>query len=154
VKGTIISNEDVARILKEIDFFLRFHGFVHPMKAKRFQQAAHAVSLWPREVMEAIHLHGVTELPHIDGLVDAVIAEILTTGSCTLHQEVCGPYPYSLAELSGIPGLNLKQIFLLYRHAGVRSLADLRKAVGNPQHLLGIPGFGPHSFARMSQAIQ
>jgi hypothetical protein len=35
VKDTIISNEDVAHILKEIDFFLRFHGVVHPMKAKR-----------------------------------------------------------------------------------------------------------------------
>ncbi len=71
--------------------------------------------------MEAVHPHGVTELPHIDGLVDSVNAEIL---------------------------------FLLYRHAGVRSLADLRKAIDNPQHLLGIPEFGPRRFARMSQAIQ
>ena len=150
----IRSNEDVTRILNEIAFFLRLQGAAHPLKAKRFQRAASTVAMWPREVIATIRRCGLTELPHIDRLVDPVIAEILTAGRSTLHQEVCGTYPLSLAELQDIPGLTHKQIFLLYRHAGVRSLADLRCAVRNPQHLLSLPSFGKHNVPRLCTTVQ
>ncbi len=151
--STPVRKEDIVRILKEIAFFMRLQGGVL-LKAKRYHRAAEFVWAWPGELTGSQPIRDLTTLPQIGPVIGGVIAEIVATGASTLHRELRGDYPLSLVELGEIPGLTSKQIFLLYRRAGIRSLADLRRAVRNPQQLLSIPSFGKRNVPRLCTTLQ
>lgn len=152
LKEVIVNKLDVALMLKEIAFFMRLNGG-YPAKAKQYQKTGEALLLWSEELTVPVQIGVLARLPHIGPAMAQLITEIVITGASALHRQLRGDYPSSLAELGDIPELTPKQIYLLYRHAGIRSLADLRLAVRTPTQLLGIPTFGPCVFARLCKTL-
>lgn len=147
-----MNKPEIAGVLKEIGFFMRFNGG-DPSTAKTYQKAGEALLLWSEELTVAVQSGELTRVPHIGPTMAQVIIELVLTGTSTLHQQMCHEYPSSLAQLGDIPGLTDKQIYLLHRYTGVRSLADLRIAVRNTSQVLSIPGFGPRSLANLRKTL-
>jgi len=145
-----VKNRDVAAILKEIAFFMRLNGG-SPSIAKRYHKAGEALLLWSEEL--PVSIDALAQIPNIRLSMAKEIMQIALTGGSALHQEMRNDYPSSLAELGELPGLTLKQIYLLYHRAGVCSLADLRLAVQKPKQILSIPGFGPGVLAGLRKTL-
>ena len=146
-----MTKRDIARVLNEIAFFVRFKGD-NPYKARAYERAAGALLACPQDTLELINAGALADVPDIGPATAGVITELVRTGESSLHQEVRGTYPSSLVELGDIPGLSMKQIGRLYEHANIRSVAELQAACRNDL-LLSVPGIGPKVQARLLAAL-
>ena len=149
-----MSNREVARILKEIAFFIRLTGANSSARAKQCQHAAEALLSRPEQLITPAQIEVLASMSTIGRAVALLITELITTGRSTYCQQLRGGYPSSLAELGDVPRLSSKHIYFLYRDAGVRSLADLRLAVHNTEQLLAIPGFTPRVLADLCKVLE
>ncbi len=115
----MMTKHDIARVLKEIAFFLRLKG-ENPYRARAYEQAGHALLLSPQELKSLIDSRSLTDVPGIGPATASVITELFTTGSTPLLEELQGAAPSSLVELGAVPGLSMKQIRRLHDQAGHR----------------------------------
>jgi DNA polymerase (family 10) len=128
-------------------------GLTPSARAKQCHQAAETLLSWPEQLITPAQIEVLTRMPTIGRAVPFLITELITTGRSTYHQQLRGGYPSSLAELGDVLRLSSKQIYFLYRDAGVRSLADLWLAVHNTEHLLAMPGFSPRVLTDLCKAL-
>ena len=147
----MMTKHDIARVLKEIAFFLRLKG-ENPYRARAYEQAGHALLLSPQELKSLIDSRSLTDVPGIGPATASVITELFTTGSTPLLEELQGAAPSSLVELGAVPGLSMKQIRRLHDQAGITSVADLQSACRD-NRLLSIKGIGPKVQARLLAAL-
>lgn len=142
---------EIARILREIAFFVRLSGD-NPYKARAYEQAGTVLLLCSQEAAELIRSGTLAQVKGIGPATASVITELVQTGSSTFHREVRGAYPSTVAELGEVPGLSVSQIKRLVDRAGIRSMQELRTACRNDA-LLQAPGFGPKGQARLLAAL-
>jgi DNA polymerase (family X) len=146
-----MEKREIARVLGEIAFFLRLKGD-NPYKARAYEQAGMALLTCPQEAGELIRSGMLSEVKGIGPTTASVITELVQTGSSSFHSAVRGVYPSTLAELSDVPGLSMKQITRLFDRGGIRSLQELQAACRS-NDLLRISGFGPKVQARLLAAL-
>lgn len=111
--------------------------------ATRYPWLAHYISRFP-ESIEAVFQQGrlQEEIPGAGEIVETLIGEFLTTGTCAKLEECIRDTPRTVAELVPIPGLGAKTIKRLYQEIGVESLVSLRAAIDEGR-LKGFRGIGP-----------
>ena len=111
--------------------------------ATRYPWLAHCISRFP-ESIEAVFQQGrlQEEIPGAGEIVETLIGEFLTTGTCAKLEECIRDTPRTVAELVPIPGLGAKTIKRLYQEIGVESLVSLRAAIDEGR-LKGFRGIGP-----------
>ncbi len=80
------------------------------------------------------------------------IVEFLRTGTISAHERLHKKYPIDIGELRTVAGLGPKKIRELYTKLGVRSLADLEKALRHNK-LRPLPGFGQKSEGALARAF-
>ncbi|BCA56054.1 DNA polymerase/3'-5' exonuclease PolX [Nitrospira sp. KM1] len=146
-----MTKQDIARVLREIAFFLRFNGD-NPFKARAYERAASSLLLSTEELSCLVKGEGLMRLVDVGPGTASVIRDLATTGWSQLHRTVQGAYPSSLAELGEVPGLRFKQIRKLYERAGISTLAGLQEAC-RANRLLSVKGIGPKIQQRMMSAL-
>lgn len=146
-----MDKREIARILKEIAFFLLLKG-ENPHKAKAYRHAATALLTSPDTAAELVHGGRLTQVKGIGPATASIITDLVNTGTSSYHHEVRGMYPSSLTELGEIPGLRAKQIKRLFELAGIRSIADLQAACQKDDGL-AVPGFGFKRQAKLVAAL-
>ncbi|MCC2641472.1 MAG: Pol4 [Nitrospira sp.] len=146
-----MTKHDVARVLKDIAFFLFLRGD-NPYKAQAYERAGLALLTSPADLHALIATGSLTDLPGIGPATARAITELVTTGHSTVHEQARGEYPSSLVALDDVPGLTRKQILKLYEQAGITSVADLKVACRNGR-LLAVPGMGPKLQAKLLDAL-
>lgn len=93
-----------------------------------------------------------SELPGIGKHSAQRIAEYLTTGHIADLDHLQAQIPPGLLELLTIPGLGPKKVALLWKHAGITCLADLKaKAAG--EELCELPGMGKKSVENLRKNL-
>jgi len=83
----------------------------------------------------------------------AKIEEYVKTGKIRAHQELLRKIPQTLLELLEIPGLGPKGVKVVYEKLGVKTLADLKRALDSGM-VAQLPGFGEKKAAVIARGIR
>jgi DNA polymerase (family 10) len=152
-----IHNADIARALEDIADLLELQE-ANPFRVRAYRNAARTIQELGLDVAAAIAKH--EALPHLPGIgadLAAKIAEIATTGTCALLDELKRALPPAITELLQVPGLGPKRVRALYDHLHVNDVAELVRAAREGR-LREVPGFGEkteqHILQRLEEHVQ
>jgi len=123
-------------------------------KVNAYQRAARIISDLPQDI--AAIGPDVKKLSAIEGIGKGTatrIAQFLTTSRINDHDELIAQIPPGLLELLQIPGLGPKTIALLWKQAGIESLADLTQKL-QTDDLATLPGLGKKKLENLRKSIQ
>ena len=135
-----IHNQDVAVIFNQLADLLEIKG-ANPFRVRAYRNAAITINSLSTPVKDMIRQETLTDLPGIgDDLADKITI-IVKTGKLPLLQQVEKRVPSVLSELLKIEGLGPKRVRTLYQKMRIRSLDDLKKAIGSGK-LQKLSGFG------------
>jgi DNA polymerase (family 10) len=143
---------EIAADLRRIANLLRIKGD-NPFKAQAYERGAAALETFEGDLNTLVNQNRLKELAGIGAALAAIIKEIHDTGECWLLQQLSQELPRGAAELSGIPGLNLKKIIALDESLQIESIAELKSAC--QQGLVSkVKGFGLKSQAKLLADIE
>jgi DNA polymerase (family 10) len=138
----LVSNQDVARMLREIGEHLAMKNI--PFKPRAYEKAAGVVGGLEEEVAVTYQRGGKKALEEISGVglsIAEKIEEFLTTGHVKYLEGLERKTPVDLAELSRIEGLGPKSIKTLYQKLDIRTVAEL-EAAAKEGKIAKLEGFG------------
>jgi DNA polymerase (family 10) len=125
-------------------------------KPAAYRKAARSIESLPDAIEEVYAKGGVKALRNIAGVgehIAAKIEEYLKTGDVKEFERIRKKTPEAVTALMGLEGMGPKRAMVLYRKLKIRSVADLKKAVG--QHKIAkLTGFGPKSEQNMLENIR
>ena len=144
----MVSNPDVVQTLHRIADLLEIRG-ENAFKVRAYRLAAVRVEHLPRAVSEVA---GSPEgLRSVDGFGAAIaekMTELVTTGESSYLQKLETEIPPTLLELLELPGVGPRTAAMLWREAGITSLAAL-DAAARSGSLDGLPRLGARSVQRI-----
>lgn len=151
-RGMAQSNAQVAAIFQEMADLLEILG-ENRFRVNAFARASRAVdhladdlASLPRDPAAIAALEGVGK-----GTAERII-EFLDTDAVKDHQALKARVPEGLPELLAVPGLGPKTVALLWKEAGVESMADL-KARLDTDDLASIKGLGARTLANIRKNL-
>ncbi len=150
----MISNQSIAKILKEIATYLEMQEV--PFKPRAFEKVAEVIGGLEEEVGEIYKRGGVKALQEIPGVgrgISEKIEEFLKTGKIKDYEELKKKTPVDLSSLGAIEGLGPKSIQKLYKKLGVRDIKDL-EAVAKAGKIAKLEGFGEKSQGKVLKGIE
>ena len=149
-----VSNEEIARVLKEISVYLDMQDV--PFKPRAYEKVADVVANLENPLAEVYKNGGIKALQKIPGVgasIAETIEELLKTGHSKHYEELKKKIPVVLTDFVGIEGLGPKKIKQLYQKLGVKNLADLERAVA-AHKVSGLEGFGKKSEENIAKGIE
>ncbi len=150
--GTI-HNADIAAAFDEIADILDVEG-ANQFRIRAYRNAARVVNGLPEEV-SALLAHGgdLTELPGIGADLAQKIADLATTGSTPLLEQLRLGTPPALMELLRLPGLGPKRVKQLHDELHIENPRQLHRAIKDGR-LRELRGFGEKLEKQLLQALQ
>lgn len=127
-----LSNEEIAAGLAETGELYASQGV--PFKPRAYEKAAASVAEFGRSAADLYKEKGERGLREIPGVGPGIaehIASLLKTGTFHEHEKLRRAVPIDIGALTRIEHVGPKTALELYRKLGVRSVADLRKAVAS-----------------------
>ena len=146
-------NAELARCFRDLAAYLDMEGV--PFKPRAYERAAHTVATHDRPLEEVYGAGGVKALCEIPGVGKSMaekLAELITTGRCTLHEEYRRRLPVDVVALTAVEGIGPKAVKVLYERLGVRTLDDL-EAAARAGRVRALERFGARSEQRILKAI-
>lgn len=135
-------NADIASRLERYASLLEIDG-ANAFRVRAYRNAARTLETLPQDVGEFLAAGGdFDDLPGIGRDLAGKIVEIATTGHFHDLDALSHRLPVTLLDLARVPALGPKRIKMLFDTFGIRTLADLGKAV-RAQKLDTVRGFGP-----------
>jgi DNA polymerase (family X) len=142
-----VDARSVAHALRQIGDLLTLRG-ANRFQARAYRTAARAViDLGSAQVSGSLR-----HVPGIGPATDAVITEIVETGTSSLLERLRAETPVGLLDVMRIPGLRAPQVRRLHTELGIDSLDSLEAAALDGR-LARLPRIGPHTVARMLRGI-
>lgn len=136
-----IHNDEIAGIFEQLADLLEIDE-ANPFRVRAYRNAARTLRNLTEEAADLIEEgEDLSALPVIGEDLAGKIEEIVKTGHLETLEKLKRTVPAALADLTRVPGLGPKRVKSLYDKLGVKSLADLRKAVAKGE-LKRLPGFG------------
>lgn len=150
----MITNADIARVLREIALLLDMDGVA--FKPRAYEKAADAVEgldeplagLYRRSGLKAVE-----QVPGVGKSIAEKIGTLLDTGRLPYYEELHAKVPVDLAGLSAIEGLGPKNIKALYHELGVTNVAELEQAARSGR-IRVLPHFGEKSEQKILKGIE
>lgn len=147
------TNEEVAKILRNIAFFLEMSDDVFRVRA--YEKAANSIESLSESVEEIYKKSGHDGLKSIEGIGEGIaskIEELFLTGKIKSYEELKKKMPIDLDRLSRIEGLGPKKIKVLYKKLKIKSVKDLEKSA-NSGRIRKLSGFGEKSEEKILKGI-
>ena len=107
-----------------------------------YKRLSYTISRWPESLETLRHEGRLKQLPSVGPTIQALLTELVDTGTCAKWEEWKTRVPESVLDLRDIPGLGAKMVRALYHEFGIDSLPKLGAAV-DEGWLTKIPGLGP-----------
>ncbi|MCF2144610.1 MAG: DNA polymerase/3'-5' exonuclease PolX [Candidatus Heimdallarchaeota archaeon] len=145
-----MKNQEIARILSEIGFFLEIKG--EAFKPRAYQAAAHTLRTLSEDIEHVAKEGRLEELPGIGSSIAKKIKEYLETGTISYYDRLKKEIPIAVEELMAVEGLGPKTIKLLHKELGVRNLADLEKALKHHK-IRELPRMGEKSEEQLLRSV-
>src|SRR6266571_6053728 len=147
-----MTKRDIAAVLEEIAFLLELKG-ENPFKVKAYATGARVIESLPEEPAVLVQKGLLRNVKGIGQTLEGTVAELVTTGRSTLHQELLAAFPASLLEMAVIPGLGPKKIKAIYDQLGISSVGELEYACIE-NRLVGLQGFGQKTQEKILAGIR
>lgn len=136
-----IHNSEIADIFERLADLLEIKG-ENVFRIRAYRNAARSVARLAKSASDMVEAkEDLSELPGIGKDLAAKIEEIVKTGKLAFLEKVEKSLPAGIDELMQIQGLGPRRIKTLYDTLKIKSLADVKKAVG-AKKLRTLPGFG------------
>ena len=147
-----LDNAAVAQAFEDIADLLEIRG-ENPFRIRAYRNAARTVQGLPDEAA-ALVARGkdLSAFPGIGEDLAAKIADLATTGSTALLEDLKKQFPPGLVELLRVPGLGPKRVALLHKKLRIDDLAGLKAAVAAGK-LEKIAGLGPKLVDQLTAAV-
>ncbi len=144
-----LPNTDVARLLREIGDLLELDQ-ANPFRIRAYRNAARVIDglTEPIAVVDANPDTALENLPGIGEDLARTIRQLTSTGGVALLTRLRKRISPDELELLQIRGLGPKRIRALKTALGVRSVADLRRAIED-ETVRTVPGLGARSEAKL-----
>ncbi len=147
-----VQNAEIAEMFDQTAELLEIKGD-NPFRSRAYRNAARVIERLPKSITSLLKAgEDLTELPGIGKDLAGKIATIVATHHFDVLDKLKRDLPGDLGEIAALPGLGPKRVKLLYDKLGVRSLADLRRAVKTGR-LRDLHGFGVKSEQKLSAAL-
>lgn len=146
-------NVDLARCFRDLAAYLDMEGV--PFKPRAYEKAAQAIETYDRPLAEVYGVGGTKALCEIPGIGRSMaekVAELVTSGTCALHEEYRKKIPADVGALMAVEGIGPKAVKVLWERLRVRTVADLQ-AAAQAGKVRGLPGFGARSEERILKGL-
>jgi DNA polymerase (family X) len=141
----------IAQILDDIGTLLEVRG-ENPFRCRAYHNAAQALQSQPADLSVMLADGSLANVPGIGATMLAKIATLLKTGALPEYDELRQETPPGLVALLRVPGLGPKKIKALHDELGIKSLADLHKAVDEGK-VAKLKGFGEKTATKIKEGI-
>ena len=145
------SNQEIARILDEIASLLSL-GRENAYKARAYAQAARNVSALAVDAADLQASGRLREIPGVGASIAAKIDELVRTGHLGYLDELRRDVAPAAASLLDVPGIGPAKARELYDRLGIKSVADLSRAIDSGE-LATLPGFGERTIAALRREV-
>lgn len=136
-----IHNAEIARIFNHVADLLEISD-ANPFRVRAYRNAARTIEDQPQSLTTMLNEEkDLSDLPGIGDDLAAKIAEIVTTGSLKMLEDLEQKVPEELSDLLRIPGLGPKRVAALHQKLGIDNLDELAEAA-NAQKIRTVQGFG------------
>jgi DNA polymerase (family 10) len=147
-----MENVEIAGALEDVAVLLQIEG-ANPFRIRAYQNAARTVEEHTTPLRLLVQEDAdLTELPGIGKDLAASIRELVTTGKLELLDELSARIPYSLVELTRLPGVGPKKARRLWEALSVRTIDDLER-VAEDGAVAELDGFGARSQQKILDGI-
>lgn len=149
-----MDNQRIAQIFQEIGDILDING-ENRFRVLAYQKASQNILNLPRELRDIFDEDPkkLEEIPGIGKDLAAKIAEMLTTGKCSYHEDLLKKFDKGLLEILRVRGVGPKKVKLFYSSLGIDSIEKLRKAA-EAGKLRDLPKMGEKSEAEILNALK
>jgi DNA polymerase (family 10) len=147
-----VQNAEIAEMFDQTAELLEIKGD-NPFRSRAYRNAARVIERLPKSVTSLLKAgEDLSELPGIGKDLAGKIAAIVSTRHFDVLDKLKRALPGDLGEIAALPGLGPKRVKLLYDKLGIRSLDDLRRAIGSGR-LRKLRGFGAKSEEKLAVAL-
>ncbi len=123
-----MNNGEVARVFQDIADLLELKG-ESIFKIRAYQKAVRSIEQLPVDLSQLMAEGKLREVPGIGDAIEKKITELLTTGRLKYYEDLRAEFPEGVVSLLQVPGVGPKTAVRLSTELGVRSVADLEKAI-------------------------
>jgi len=121
----------------------------NPFRTRAHHRAARVIERLPKSIANLVQAgEDLSELPGIGKDLAGKVGAIVSSGRFDLLESLKRQLPGDLGEIAALPGLGPKRVKLLYDKLGIRSIADLRRAL-KAHRLRELRGFAAKSEERL-----
>ncbi len=149
------SNDELAAVFNATADLMEILG-ADGFRVNAFRKVARTLEDSPHDVTAiGPDENALQALPGVGKGMSQRLAELLRTGQLADLEELRAQVPPGLLELRRVQGLGPKKIALLWKGAGVDSLATLRQKLATaPEELAGLKGMGRKSVENLTKSLE
>ena len=148
-----MENREIARTLEDVADLLDIGG-ANPFRVRAYRNAARTVKEHTRPLRAMVEEGAdLTELPDVGDDISGYIEELVETGGLELLDELTEEVPYSLIELTRLPGVGPKKTKKLWERLGVETVDQLEEAAGAGE-VQELDGFGAKTQEKILSGIE
>jgi DNA polymerase (family 10) len=147
-----MDKSSIARALREVSQYLELKGDEF-YKSRAYDLGADRVAGYGGDLDALVREGRLTELPNIGPTLAEKIAELHTTGSLRLLEELRAEFPPAILELLRLPDLGAKKAAALFKALGVGDIDSLEAAC-RAGRVRGLKGFGEKSEQKILAGIE
>jgi len=151
-QGKRFNNQQLADVFDTIADLLEINGEVI-YKTLAYRKAADNLRNLGRDVNEVWSEGDLTDIPGVGKAIANKIEELLTTGHLDFLDKLNEEVPATLVEILQVPDVGPKKTALLWRNAGITTLAELESAA-RAGSLRDLPGMGIKSETKIISGIE
>ena len=146
-----MTNAELAQALRDLRDFLIIAGYEEG-HATRYTHIARAIEKHPESVERMRREGRLKEIPGVGPLIQVYIKEILEDGVSSKQRDWESAAPWSVVEMTRVPGLGAKTARTLFHALGVKSLAELQQAEREGR-IVDVPGVGEALREKIRNAV-
>jgi len=116
--------------------------------ATRYTHISRHIEKMTEDATELCREGRLSEIPGVGGLIKQYLKELIETGTTSKIADFLPVTPWSVTELTAIPGIGPKTAKSWFDNFGILSLETLRKSVESGT-LTGTPGMGVATLTKL-----
>lgn len=150
----MISNEDVAKILRSVSEYLEMQGVA--FKPRAYEKVAEVIVSLDEKIGDIYKRGGLKALENIPGVGVSIaekIEELIKTGRLKYYESLKKKIPVDVHSLTRVEGLGPKRVLKLYKELKIKNLKDLEKAA-RAGKIGSLEGFGKKSEENILRGIE
>src|SRR6056297_3135730 len=147
-----MDNSDIAAVLQETADLIELTGG-NRHRARAFSRSARTLGDLKTPASTRIEEGTLTDISGVGDAMAEHIADIATTGTFELHDELLNAIPPGLLDVMQVKGLGTKRTRRLWQELDITSLDDL-EAAAEADRITSLSGFGAKTQANILENVR